>query len=527
MRSLTTNQSKNFWHEQTAISHYHKNISLLPTIILFEPFESLKLASRHRGRRLCLHFMVAAAWLGINAVAIAQTDQSSERLRVPIRALKTTQAQEMIINIPGYVSSRPSLKPLDHYQKSRLGRWEVERDVDSGDPVIGVELKTPAGPIRIRYEVMFDGKPFREERENTIDDLMKIARGEELDEEADGQSNAKARMIAYAKSRGKRATRHELRRRVADFAGGPALLRTSSDLSSDRKETHILFALLDTNEDSVISKNELTEVEAIFDRCDLDVNNRVDLMELHSRLKPRSARRVNSGNAVSWQQWDAIGSEHIDNLSVKVTFNESEAKSNQLLDNCVLVDPWKKQTAEMVRLEQRESCGQAILLSHPTVTIALTAAEETVTEGKATGQVSVGVLAEGNTLFRHLDRDGNWELSRTEFRKSRDRIFELDRNNDEQVDVSELPVLLHVTIARGAVAHRSLQEYVTYVPSVRGPKGALKKLTPPGWFVSMDQDGDRMLTRDEFLGGRDAFDKLDKDENQRLSVEEAKSSQTE
>ena len=126
--------------------------------------------------------MVAAAWLGINAVAIAQTDQSSERLRVPIRALKTTQAQEMIINIPGYVSSRPSLKPLDHYQKSRLGRWEVERDVDSGDPVIGVELKTPAGPIRIRYEVMFDGKPFREERENTIDDLMKIARGEELED---------------------------------------------------------------------------------------------------------------------------------------------------------------------------------------------------------------------------------------------------------------------------------------------------------------------------------------------------------
>jgi len=454
--------------------------------------------------------MVAAAWLGICTLASSQSSAQTE-LQVPVRSLKTVRTDQMI-NFPGYVSSKPSINPLAHYQKSRLGRWQVERDVDSQDSVVGVELNTPAGLIRIRYEVMFNGKPFREQRESTIDDLMMIAQGEQPDDDDEDQSNARARMIAYAKSRGDRATRHELRRRVADFAGGPALLRTASDLSSDRKETHILFALFDTNEDGAISQTELTDVDAIFGRCDLNADNRVDLMELHSKLKPRSARRTSQASANLWQAWDANHSEDVEDLSVKVTFGETEPNSAQLLDDCALVDPWKKLTAKMIRLEGQELCGQAILLTHPRVTV--------------TGQVSVGVLAEGNALFRHLDQDKNWELSRTEFSACQDRVFQLDQNSDQRVDVGELPVLLHVTVARGAEAHRSLQEYVAFSP-LSDADGARESLTPPEWFVSMDQDGDRILTRAEFLGDRDAFDKLDADKNQRLSVEESLSSQTE
>lgn len=433
-----------------------------------------------------------------------------------------------MINFPGYVSSRPSINPLAHYQKSRLGRWQVERDVDSEDSVVGVELNTPVGPIRIRYEVTFNGQPFRKEREKTIDELLAIANGEEPDDEDEDQSNARARIIAYAKSRGDRATRHELRRRVADFAGGPALLRTTSDLSSDRKETHILFALLDANEDGAISQNELTEANAILDHCDRNADNRVDLMELHSRLKPRSARRASQRDITDWQTWDVNRSTHGEHLSVAVAFGAAEAKSNQTLDDSILPDPWKKFAATVTRLEQHERSGQAILLTHPKVTIALTAVEETATEdAKATGQVSIGVLTEGNALFRHLDRDGNWELSRIEINECQDQILELDQNTDQRVNVGELPVLLHVTVARGAVAHRSLQEYVTFLPLSDDANGAQEELTPPEWFVSMDQDGDRNLTRAEFLGVGDVFDELDDDQNNRLSVEESLNSHTE
>ena len=474
--------------------------------------------------------MVAAAWLGTFAFAStqssAQTNPATDELRVPIRTLQTIQTDQMI-NFPGYVSSEPSINPLAHYQKSRLGRWQVERDVNPEDAALGVELNTPVGPIRIRYDVTFNGKPFRGQRESTIDDLMKIARGEQRDDDDEDQSNARARMIAYAKSRGEKATRHELRRRVADFARGPALLRTVSDLSSDRKETHILFALFDTNEDGTISKTELKDVGTIFDRCDLNANNRVDLMELHSKLKPRSARRVSQANAALWQAWDVDRSKHVQNLSVKVAFGETEYKSDQQLHDCALADPWKKLPAKMIRLEGQTLCGHAILLTHPKVTIALTASEATNAENsKATGQVSVGVLAEGNALFRHLDRDKNWELNRTEFNACQDRVFQLDQNSDQRVDLGELPILLHVTVARGAVAHQSLQEYVAFLPLSDDADGGRDSLTPPEWFVSMDQDSDRILTRAEFLGDRDAFDKLDLDENQQLSVEESLTSQT-
>ena len=267
----------------------------------------------------------------------------------------------------------------------------------------------------------------------------------------------------------------------------------------------------------------MENLETIFDRCDRDADHRVDLMELHYGLKPRSARRTSKAGSVGWQAWDAMGSEHIENLSVKLAFEKSADKSNQRLDDFVLLEPWKKSKAEMIPLEQQESCGQAILLAHPKVTIALTAAEES----KTSGQISVGVLVEGNALFRHLDQDGNWSLSRIEFKACRDRIVKLDQNADQRIDIGELPTLLHVTVARGAVAHRSLQEYVAFVPESDDPNASREKLTPPQWFASMDRDGDRVLTRTEFLGEREAFDKLDSDENQRLSVEEALSSESE
>ena len=482
---------------------------------------STRVSSRHRGRRPCLQLLVVAAWLGLNATAFGQTDDSFERVQVPVRVLKVAQPNTNMIAFPGFVSSRATVNPLTHYQRSRLGRWKVERDVDAEDSVFGIELNTPVGPIRIRYNVLIDGTSFRADREETIDDLLTIARGENADAEADDVSQGRARIVAYAKSRGDRASRYELRRRIADLAGGPSLLWISNDFAADRNETHILFAFLDADEDGTISPSELDQFDKVFDRCDRNSDNRVGLTELHARLKPRSASRKSTSTNLDWQSWDANRSEHVEDLSINVAFNESERKSKLLLDDCALADPWESQTAEMSRIDGQQSCGQALLVSHPKVSIALTAEEES----KVAGQISVGVMAEGNALFRHLDQDGNWSLSRTEMDDGRDRILELDRNSDQGIDVTELPVLLRVSVARGVAAYRSLQEYVAFVPVSGDADETKQKLTPPQWFVSMDQDGDRLLSRKEFLGGRDAFDNLDGDANQLLSVEEALSSQ--
>lgn len=451
---------------------------------------------------------------------MGQTERTSEKLRIPVRGLDQAQPDQQMMEMTGFISSAPPENPLAHYQRSRLRRWEVEREVDAKDSVVGIELTTPAGPIRIRYDVLIEGKSFRAGREKTVDQLLAIAHGQSSETALEEASKGKARMVAYAKSRGDRATRYELRRRIADLANGPALLWTSQDFAADRIETHILFALIDADEDGVISTTEIESVDTIFNRADTNSDNRIELTELHSRLKPRSARRKSKSQTVGWRSWDANQSEHAEDLGVHVGFNKTLSQSILRLDDCVLAEPWEKSTAGLSPIGGgQESVGQAILLSHPTVTIALAAVAEA--PANDTNQISVGVTAEGNALFRHLDQDANQNLSQREINEFRDQLLKLDRNADQAVDVSELPVLLRVGVARGAVVHQTLQERMAIVRSSEDSGDSRPTLVAPEWFYSMDQDEDRMLSRTEFLGGRDAFDGFDKDKDELISVKEA------
>ena len=463
--------------------------------------------------------MVATAWLGMGGVATGQTEQTSEKLQIPVRVLNQTQPNQQMMEMTGVITSATPDNPMAHYQRSRLRRWEVDREVDAEDSVVGIELTTPVGPIRIRYDVLVEGKSFRAGREKIIDQLLAIAHGQSSETALEDASKGKARMVAYAKSRGDRATRYELRRRIADLANGPALLWTSQDFGADRIETHILFALIDADEDGVISTAEIESVDTIFNRADENSDKRIELTELHSRLKPRSARRRSKSQAVRWRSWDANRSEHAEDLGVHVGFNKTLGESMLRLDDCVLDQPWGKSTADLSPIGGQESVGQAVLLSHPTVTIALTAVAEA--SASETNQISVGVTAEGNALFRHLDQDGNQNLSKREVNDCRDQLLKLDRNADQAVDVSELPVLLRVGVARGAVVHQALQERLEIVQLSEDSGDSTPAIEAPQWFYSMDQDEDRMLSRTEFLGDRDAFDSFDKDKDQLISEKES------
>ena len=479
----------------------------------------MSVSSRHRGHQPCLQLLVVAAWLGMTQLALGQTDDSSERLRVPVRILNAVQAQQAMMNFPGVITSATDMDPLAYYQRSRLGRWTVGKDVDPDDSVCGIEIQTAAGPIRIRYEVLIEGESFQAAREKTIDDLLEIAQGKVTEADEDEISKQKNRMVAYAKSRGERATRYELRRRVADLAGGPALLWTSQDFAAGRNETQMLFALLDEDENGVISAQEVERAGDAIENCDLDSDGRVELAEVSLRLKPRSPRRAASSAKFDWRTWNANESEHVEDLSVNISFTKEENKSKLSIDDCVLAEPWIQTTADLHQGRAEEPLGQAVLLSHPKVTIALTAAAEN--GATDLNQISVGVTSEGNSLFRHLDRDGDWSLTALEIRDLSERILDLDQNADGGLDVNELPTLLRVCVAQGAVVHRALNDGIAFVQASGDPSEPGQKLTAPAWFVSMDKDGDRTLTRNEFLGGGDAFNKMDADENKILSVAEA------
>jgi hypothetical protein len=138
-------------------------------------------------------------------------------------------------------------------------------------------------------------------------------------------------------------------------------------------------------------------------------------------------------------------------------------------------------------------------------------------------QISIGVAVEGDALFRHVDRDGDWSLSSVERRDLEQRITELDLNDDQRLEADEMPGLIRVCLARGAVADQALLETVAFLQPSEESDEPGQNIKAPEWFISMDKDGDRTLTETEFLGGAEAFSKLDADDNGVLSVEEAAS----
>ena len=485
--------------------------------------------------------------------------------------------------LPGYQPDSTQIDPLSYYQRTRLGRWKVAKDVDRDDAVFGIQLQTPLKTIRIRCETTINGKPFRAAREKTIDEYLDIAQKaiaeavekeiatvqqetsavidsaeakevetekSEVKKEADGETEGKTeeepeeepenkvasprvalpspyvaspnrtRLAKYARSRGDLLTRYELRRRLADISGGPALLRTADDFGGQRHQTMTLFAFLDTDQDGVISQAENSDAVDALAGCDLNSNGTVDLNELQRRLNSKSAKRAVSSTNISWQSWDANQSGDVEDLSLQVSFNDDADKSNLKIGGSEFDESWDLVKVDALKANSQEPPCSSVLLSHPKVSVVLSAAQPANNVKEEFNQVSIAIALEANALFRALDRDGDWRLSKIERRSCQEVIASLDLDSNGTLEASELPILMRVCIGRGASAHTTLLEAVSIVNQSDRADLAKRKNLAPQWFVSMDEDGDLNLTREEFLGNRESFNKIDTDENERLSVEE-------
>jgi len=229
-------------------------------------------------------------------------------------------------------------------------------------------------------------------------------------------------MAAYAKSRGERLTRPELRRRVAAIAGGPALLRTSKSFGALRHQTQTLFALLDEDEDGVISSDERDNAIDTLSDQDEDENGQLTMAELRAGLKPRSARRDSGSNTVQWKSWDANKSEHTEDLCVQVSFSDDAEKSNLKIDKSRLNEPWNLMKVNVRRAKETKSPSPIVMLSHPDVAVTLSAVKSNAREDRNSDQISIGATLEPNALFRTLDQDGNGILSAAECRSCDDAI---------------------------------------------------------------------------------------------------------
>lgn len=121
----------------------------------------------------------------------------------------------------------------------------------------------------------------------------------------------------------------------------------------------------------------------------------------------------------------------------------------------------------------------------------------------ARGQVLLTVL-DGAGIFEILDVNHDGALGARELRGAWPRLKESGLATDSGIDVKQLPRVVLMIASRGYP--RSL--------ALTGPKG-------PAWFQAMDKNGDGDVSRREFTGGAEAFDKLDTDRDGLLSAAEA------
>jgi len=140
--------------------------------------------------------------------------------------------------------------------------------------------------------------------------------------------------------------------------------------------------------------------------------------------------------------------------------------------------------------------------------------------------VSLVFIDEGRGLFDLLDADGDGRLSVRELRQAPKLLDRLDKEGKGYVARSDVPGAWRLLVRRGAAGGIGFSGFGTFggggnlaVEAV--PPPAKEPTAGPLWFRMMDRNGDGYVSRREFLGSDELFQKIDLDGDGLISVEEA------
>ncbi|MBI1246703.1 hypothetical protein GC197_02520 [bacterium] len=121
-----------------------------------------------------------------------------------------------------------------------------------------------------------------------------------------------------------------------------------------------------------------------------------------------------------------------------------------------------------------------------------------------TGLVLITAIDCGQGLFELLDTDRNGALSRRELANASSRLQESGCIHGDRVELNNLPQQFLVTVSLGRPT---------------SPIGSVER-KGPDWFLLMDRNQDGHVSVTEFVGGPEAFRSLDRDGDQRITVNE-------
>ncbi len=129
---------------------------------------------------------------------------------------------------------------------------------------------------------------------------------------------------------------------------------------------------------------------------------------------------------------------------------------------------------------------------------------------------------QGRAIFGIVDLDRDRRLAAREVMRTVDRVMSWDASGDGRVSPDEIPYHFQVTIARSGLPGLTGEGVVAPVTRSMAATQAAAPAAGPDWFQKMDRNHDGDVSRREFLGPRDQFDRLDRDNDGLIDTDEAK-----